>query len=113
MRLPHLVPTVTSLPELRTHNRKSFGVTVTEAEEPESDAIPTPGVAPLSQWGALAVSMSELHETSNQKSDEEIDTVGWVFAAVVVIITAIAAIIAYQASDTMVANAPMSHMVAR
>jgi hypothetical protein len=55
--------------------------------------------------------MSEFHETSNQKSDEQIDTVGWVFAAVAVIITAIAAIIAYHGSDnTIVANTPVSRI---
>jgi hypothetical protein len=58
--------------------------------------------------------MSELHETSNQKREEEqIDTVGWVFAAVVVIITAIAAIIAYHGNDnTMVASTPVSRVAA-
>jgi hypothetical protein len=57
--------------------------------------------------------MSELHETSNQKSNEQIDTVGWVFAAVVVIITAIAAIIVYYGGDnTMVANTPVSRIAA-
>ena len=58
--------------------------------------------------------MSELHETSNPKHKEQIDTVGWVFAAVVVIITAIAAIIAYHGNDsTMVASTPVSHVAAR
>jgi hypothetical protein len=55
--------------------------------------------------------MSELHETSNQKCEEQIDTVGWGFAAVAVIITAIAAIIAYNSTDsTIVANTPVSHL---
>jgi hypothetical protein len=55
--------------------------------------------------------MSELHETSNQKSDEQIDTVGWLFAAVVVIITAIAAIIAYHGyDDTVVANTSVTRV---
>ena len=55
--------------------------------------------------------MSELHETSNQKCEEQIDTVGWGFAAVAVIITAIAAIIAYNNTDnTIVANTPVSHV---
>ena len=55
--------------------------------------------------------MSELHETSDQKCEEQIDTVGWGFAAVAVIITAIAAIIAYNSNDnTVVANTPVSHV---
>jgi hypothetical protein len=55
--------------------------------------------------------MSESDETSDQKCEEQIDTVGWGFAAVVVIITAIAAMIAYNSNDnTIVANTPVSHV---
>jgi len=57
--------------------------------------------------------MSELHETSNQKREEHIDTVGWVFAAVVVIITALAAIIAYHGNDNTIASTRVSHVAAR
>jgi len=62
---------------------------------------------------AWNVSMVDRHETNNPQSEPQIDTVGWLFLAFAVAITAAAAIIAYQASDTMVANAPMSHVVAR
>jgi hypothetical protein len=56
--------------------------------------------------------MSELHETSDQKCEEQIDTVGWGFAAFVVIITTIAAIITCHSYDdnTIVANTPVSHV---
>ena len=48
MRLQLFVPRVASLLDLRTYNRKSLGVTVTEAKELEErrDSQP-PGVAPL------------------------------------------------------------------
>jgi predicted Co/Zn/Cd cation transporter (cation efflux family) len=42
-----------------------------------------------------------------------IDAVGWLFSALVAVIIAVAALIAYEANDTMVANAPVSHVVAR
>jgi hypothetical protein len=35
MRLRFFAPRVASLPDLRTYNCQSFGVTVTEAEEPK------------------------------------------------------------------------------
>jgi hypothetical protein len=57
--------------------------------------------------------MSELYETRNQKNDEQIDTVGWVFSAVVVIIMAVAAIIAYHGNDdSVVANISVSRVAA-
>jgi hypothetical protein len=43
----------------------------------------------------------------------EIDTVGWLFLAFAVAITAAAAMVAYRASDTIVANAPVAHVVTR
>lgn len=59
-------------------------------------------------------SMSEVDETSNQQREEQIDAVGWVFAVIVVIITALAAIIAYNGNDTtMVVSTPVSHVAAR
>jgi hypothetical protein len=61
---------------------------------------------------AWEVSMVDLHETNNPEREPQIDTVG-LFLAFAVAITAAAAIIAYQANDAMVANAPMSHVVAR
>ena len=57
--------------------------------------------------------MVDLHETNNPEHRPQIDTVGWLFLAFAVAITAAAAMVAYEASDTMVANAPVSHIVAR
>jgi len=39
--------------------------------------------------------------------------VGWLFSALVAVIIAVAALIAYEANDTRVANAPVSHVVTR
>jgi len=57
--------------------------------------------------------MVDLHEANNPERKPQIDTVGWLFLAFAVAITAAAVIIGYQANDTMVANAPGSHLVAR
>jgi hypothetical protein len=46
------------------------------------------------------------------KREPQMDTVGWLFLAFAVAVTAAAAMIAYEANDTMVANAPVS-LVAR
>jgi hypothetical protein len=54
--------------------------------------------------------MVDLHETSNPDPNGRIDTIGWLFAAFVVVITAIAVIIAYNATDIMVTNS-VSHVV--
>jgi hypothetical protein len=56
--------------------------------------------------------MSDLHEACDPKREPQIDTVGWLFLAFAVAVTAAAAMIAYEANDTMVANAPVS-LVAR
>jgi hypothetical protein len=56
--------------------------------------------------------MVDLHETNNPERKPQIDTVGWLFLGFAVAITAAAAIVAYQANDTMVANAPVT-VVAR
>jgi hypothetical protein len=57
--------------------------------------------------------MVDLHEANNPQREPQIHSVGWLFLAFAVAITAAAAIIAYQANDTMVASAPVSHVVAR
>jgi hypothetical protein len=57
--------------------------------------------------------MSDLHETRDPERGPQIDTAGWLFLAFAVAITAAAAIVAYEATDTMVANAPVLHVVAR
>jgi hypothetical protein len=55
--------------------------------------------------------MTDLHQTPD--SHAGIDAVGWLFSAVVAAIIAVAAVIAYEASDTRLANAPVSQIVAR
>ena len=57
--------------------------------------------------------MSDLHEARDPEREPQIDTVGWLFLAFAVAITAAAAMVAYKANDTVVANAPVSHLVAR
>jgi len=51
-----------------------------------------------------------VRDTPNPKREEQIDTIGWVFAAIAVIITVSAALIAYCGNREMVANAPASHV---
>jgi hypothetical protein len=57
--------------------------------------------------------MSDLHEARDPKRESQIDTVGWLFLAFAVAITVAAAMVAYRASDTMVANAPVAHVITR
>jgi len=61
---------------------------------------------------AREVSMADLHETSDPERKPEIDTVGWLFLAFAVAITAVAAMIAYDANDTMVAKGSVPHVAA-
>jgi len=49
--------------------------------------------------------MSDLHEARDPEREPQIDTVGWVFLTVAVAITAAAAMVAYNAKDTIVADA--------
>ena len=56
--------------------------------------------------------MSDLHDALGPEREPQIDTVGWLFLAFAVAVTATAAMVAYKAaSDTMVANTPVSQMV--
>lgn len=55
-------------------------------------------------------SMVDLHETNKPKP--QIDAVGWLFLAFAVVVTAAAAMIAYEANETMVAR-PVSQIAAR
>jgi hypothetical protein len=57
--------------------------------------------------------MADLHQTRNPDPNAGIDAVGWLFSAVAAAIIAVAALIAYEANDTMVAKAPGSQMAAR
>ena len=62
---------------------------------------------------ACEVSMADLHQTRNPDPNAGIDAVGWLFSAVAAAIIAVAALIAYEANDTRLANAPVSQIVAR
>jgi hypothetical protein len=57
--------------------------------------------------------MSDLHEVRSPEREPQIDTVGWLFLAFAVAITAAAAMVVYKTNYTMVANAPVAHVVAR
>jgi hypothetical protein len=57
--------------------------------------------------------MADLHQTRNPDPNAGIDAVGWLFSAVAAAIIAVAALIAYEANDTMVAKSPGSQMAAR
>jgi hypothetical protein len=49
--------------------------------------------------------MSDLHEARDPERKSQIDTVGWLFLAFALAsVTAAAAMVAYKANDTMVAN---------
>ena len=50
--------------------------------------------------------MTDLHETTDPKYTAQIDTTGWIFVAIAVVITVVAVILAYQASGVIIANSP-------
>jgi len=50
--------------------------------------------------------MSDLHEARDPGREPQIDSVGWLFLAVAVAITAAAAMVAYNGKDMMVAMPP-------
>jgi len=56
--------------------------------------------------------MSDLHEARDPKREPQIDTVGWLFLAFAVVVTATAAMIAYEANDATVPR-PVSQVAAR
>jgi hypothetical protein len=57
--------------------------------------------------------MADLHQARTPDPNAGIDAVGWLFLAFAAAIIAVAAMIAYEANDTTVANAPVSHVVTR
>jgi hypothetical protein len=58
--------------------------------------------------------MSDLHEARDPERESQIDTVGWLFATLAVVIIVVAAtVVVYRANDTIAANAPVSQVVAR
>ena len=61
---------------------------------------------------ACEVSMTDLHQARSPNPNAGIDAVGWLFSALVAVIIAVAAVIAYEAIDTR-PNAPVSQIVAR
>jgi hypothetical protein len=57
--------------------------------------------------------MSDLHEARDPEREPQIDTVGWLFLAFAVAVTATAAMVAYKANDMTLAKSPVSHIVSR
>ena len=55
--------------------------------------------------------MSDLHEARDPERDPEIDTAGWPFSAIAIVIIAAATMVAYKAHDTTVANVPVPEVV--
>jgi hypothetical protein len=51
-------------------------------------------------------------ETRTPEPKAQIDTAGWLFVAAVAVITAFAAMAVYDGNDTMITNAPVSHVMA-
>jgi hypothetical protein len=58
----------------------------------------------------VEVSMTDLHETTDPKYTTQIDTIGWIFVALALAITVVAAIMVYQASGVMIADSPLPHV---
>jgi len=54
--------------------------------------------------------VTDLHETTDQKYAAQIDPIGWIFVALAIVITVVAAIEVYQASGVMIANSPLPHV---
>jgi hypothetical protein len=63
------------------------------------------------EWPRTRSGMSVLHEARGPLREPQIDTVGWLFLAFAVAITATAAMVAYSGSTT-VANAPVLQVAA-
>jgi len=56
--------------------------------------------------------MADLHQARTPNPNAGIDAVGWLFSALVAVIIAAAAVIAFEAIDTR-PDAPVSQIVAR
>ena len=54
--------------------------------------------------------MTDLHETGDPKYTAQSDTVGWIFVAFAIVVTAVAGIVAYHGSETMIAKSPVAHV---
>ncbi|MGN6750355.1 MAG: hypothetical protein ACTHJS_17355 [Xanthobacteraceae bacterium] len=57
--------------------------------------------------------MTDLHEASGPRYTAQIDSVGWIFAAVVVVIAAVAGALAYHGSAATIANNPVAPLASR
>ena len=57
--------------------------------------------------------MSDLHEARDPEREPQIDTLVWLFLAFALASVTAAAMVAYKANDTMVANTTVSHVVVR
>jgi len=86
---------------------------VTEAEESQERRDPQPRESPrFSVGAALEVPMANLYETNDPKRKEQIDTAGWVFLVLAITIIVIAAMVAYNGNNAVVANTTVSHVSA-
>jgi len=65
------------------------------------------------EWLPKRSAMSDLHEVRDPEREPQIDTEGWLFLILAIGIIAAAVMVAYKANDTIVANAPVSHVIAR
>ena len=70
-------------------------------------------VLAMGGWLRRRSGMSDLHEARDPEREPQIDTEGWLFLVLAIGIIAAAVMVAYKGNDMMVANAPVSHVVAR
>ena len=68
-------------------------------------------VLALGEWPRRRSGMSDVHEARDPERDPEIDTAGWLFSAIAIVIIAAATMVAYKAHDTTVANVPVPEVV--
>jgi len=54
--------------------------------------------------------MTDLHELPDPKPPAQIDTIGWLFLAAAVVITASAVMIVYHGNSTLVADTTLAHV---
>jgi hypothetical protein len=89
---------------------KGFTEQITLRKLPESAHCSKPVSLRICRFGVVAaweVSM-DLRETSNPECKTQMDTIGWLFVAVFVVITTVAGVVAYNANDLTVTKAPVA-----
>lgn len=64
------------------------------------------------KYRTAEVSMTDLHEAGDPRYTAQIDSIGWVFAAVVLVIAAIAGMVAYHGSEASAVNMPTAQVAA-